>query len=187
MSARAEAAEQTGHRIVDAMLKRFSSAPYDQIRLEDVADDAAVTVQTVLRHFGSKSGVMRAVVQRELGTIAAARAAADTSDPERTIAELVAHYERYGALILKAYSEAPFIDGLVELVGAGRRHHLDWCRDAFAEHLEPGLDPTTRARRRAQLTAICDATTWRILRVDLGLSRAQTRQALTEMVSSLLA
>ena len=187
MSARAEAAEQTGHRIVDAMLKRFSSAPYDQIRLEDVADDAAVTVQTVLRRFGSKSGVMRAVVQRELGTIAAARAAADTSDPERTIAELVAHYERYGALILKAYSEAPFIDGLVELVGAGRRHHLAWCRDAFAEHLEPGLDPTTRARRRAQLTAICDATTWRILREDLGLSRAQTRQALTEMVSSLLA
>jgi AcrR family transcriptional regulator len=187
MSARAQAAEQTGHRIVDAMLERFSVAPYDQIRLEDVAADAGVTVQTVLRRFGSKSGVMGAVVRRELGAIAAARSAADTSQPRHTIAELVVHYERYGALILKAYSEAPYIDGLVELVGAGRKHHLNWCRDAFAEHLDPDLDRATRTRRLAQLTVICDATTWRILREDLGLSPTQTRAALTEMAAPLLA
>jgi AcrR family transcriptional regulator len=186
MTARARAAERTGDRIVDAMLERFAAAPYDQIRLEDVAADARVAVQTVLRRFGSKSGLMGAVFQRELGTVSAARAAADTSDPERLIAELVVHYERYGALILKAYSEAPFIDGLTGLAAAGRAYHLDWCRNAFAGHLKPGLDQTTRTRRLAQLTAICDATTWRILREDLQLSPAQTRTALTEMTAPLL-
>lgn len=186
MSARAQAAERTGNRILDAMLERFSAASYDQIRLEDIAADAGVTVQTVLRRFGSKSGLMGAVFQRELGTIAAARAAADTSDPERLIADLVVHYERYGALILKAYREAPFIDGLAKLAGAGRAYHLNWCRNAFAGHLEPGLHQATRTRRLAQLTVICDATTWRILREDLGLSPAQTRTALTEMVTPLL-
>ena len=127
-----------------------SVAPYDQIRLEDVAADAAATVQTVLRRFGSKSGVMGAVVRRELGVIAAARAAADTGRPRHTIAELVVHYERYGALILKTCSEAPYIDGLVELAGAGRAHHLNWClpgrvRRASGPRSRPG-DADAQAR-----------------------------------------
>lgn len=186
MSARAEAVEQTGTRIADAMLARFADLPYDQIRLEDVATDAGVTVQTVLRRFDGKAGVMRVVVERELGAIAAARAAAATDRPEQVVADLVTHYERYGALILKAYSEAPFIEGLPVLVAAGRAFHLDWCRTAFADHLEPGLDRATKKRRVAQLTAICDATTWRILRRDLGLSQAQVRVALTELILPLL-
>lgn len=186
MSARAEAAEQTGTRILDAMLARFSVLPYDQIRLEDVAADAGVTVQTVLRRFDGKAGVMAVVVERELGAIAAARASAQGDSPEQIVADLVTHYEQYGALILKAYSEAPFIDGLPSLVAAGRAFHLDWCRTAFAGHLDPGLDRATKKRRIAQVTAVCDATTWRILRQDLGLSVPQVRVALNELIAPVL-
>ena len=186
MSARARATEETGTRVVDAMLSRFAAVPYDQVRLEDVAADAGVTVQTVLRRFGSKAGLMCAVVERELGAIATARAAADTSSPERIVADLVVHYESYGALILKAYGEAPFVEGLPELVGAGRAYHLGWCRDAFGPHLAPGLGRTTRKRRLAQVTALCDATTWRILREDAGLGPAQVRLGLLEVLVPLL-
>ena len=53
MTARADAAERTGERITDAMLRRFAELPYDRIRLEDVAAVAEVTVQTVIRRFGT--------------------------------------------------------------------------------------------------------------------------------------
>src|SRR5690349_16344674 len=109
MTARAQAAEETGTRILDAMLARFAVLPYDQIRLEDVAADAAVTVQTVLRRFTSKPRLMVTVVERELAAIAASRAAASTDDPSATVADLVVHYEKYGALILKTYAEARFV------------------------------------------------------------------------------
>ncbi|OHV31355.1 TetR/AcrR family transcriptional regulator [Pseudofrankia sp. EUN1h] len=186
MTARAQAAEQTGERIVDAMLRRFATHPYDHIRLEDVASDAAVTVQTVIRRFGGKPGLMTATVERELGRIAAARSAAAPGEPADTIDALAAHYEQYGSLILKMYAEAHLVPGLPEIAGRGREYHLDWCRSAFAAHLDTRGDPAARERRLAQLVAVCDATTWRILRQDMGLDPEQTRLALAELVHPLL-
>lgn len=182
MTARAQAAEQTGTRIQDAMLARFAVLPYDRIRLEDVAADAGVTVQTVLRRFEGKHRLMTSVVERELGQIAAARAAAGSHDPAATLVELVAHYERYGDLILKVYAEARFVEGLEDLAAAGRRFHLGWCRETFAQHVDPTGGPTAQQRRLAQVVVACDATSWRILRRDLELDAEQTRLALVEMV-----
>jgi AcrR family transcriptional regulator len=186
MTARATSAEQTGARVVDAMLERFGRLPYDQIRLDDVAADAGVTVQTVIRRFTSKAGVMRATVERELERIASAREAGASAEMEGILADLVAHYETYGALILKVYSEAGQVDGLAPLVAAGRDYHLSWCRRTFEQHLDTGLDDLTRRRRLAQVTAACDATTWRILRIDAGLDPEQTRLAIAEVVMPLL-
>ncbi len=186
MSARADAAELTGERIVDAMLERLAATPYDRIRLEDIASDAGVTVQTVIRRFGGKPGLMTTTVERELGRIAAAREAAAHASPTETIRALVDHYERYGGLILKTYAEAPLVPGLPELAARGREYHLDWCRRAFGDHLDPGGDESIRRRRLAQVIAICDATTWRILRLDGGLDPDETEQALLELLAPLL-
>jgi AcrR family transcriptional regulator len=186
MSSRADAAEQTGERILDAMLERFGSTPYGLIRLEDVSAGAGVTVQTIIRRFGGKPGLMTAVVERELGRIAAAREAAGRASTRETIAALVAHYERYGALIVKMYSEAPLVPGLAELAARGRAYHVDWCRRTFDRLLDPGLDDVTRSIRLAQVVAMCDATTWRILRYDGGLTPAATVRALSELLEPLL-
>lgn len=185
-TARAAATERTGTRIADAMLERFAGLPYDQVRLEDVAHDAGVTVQTVLRRFGSKAGLMRTTVERELTRIVATRASADSDLPAVVIADLVAHYESYGALILKVYAEAGVIGTVDDVVAGGRAYHLAWCRHTFEQHLDPSADPATRQRRLAQVTAACDATTWRILRLDSGLDAATTKLALTEMILPLL-
>ena len=77
MSRRAEAAADTRDRIVDAVLERFGSLPYDRIRLEDVAADAEVSLPTVLRHFGSKAGLVTAMATRELRRIAAVDSTGD--------------------------------------------------------------------------------------------------------------
>ena len=185
MTARAKDAELTAERIVDAMLARLTSTPYEHIRIEDVAADAGVTGQTVIRRFGSKPALMNATVERELARIAAAREAAAQASPVDTIHDLVVHYERYGALILKTYSEAPLVPGLPEIAARGRAFHVDWCRRAFT--LDPSLPEREGVRRSAQIVAICDATTWRILRFDGGLDPAQTELALQELLLPLLA
>ena len=187
MSNRATAAERTGDRIADAALEVYAQLPYEQIRLDDVAARAGVTVQTVIRRFGSKPGLITAMAERELGRIAEARVRQRGATPAEVLHELVGHYERYGALILKVYAEAGQVEGLPELAARGRAYHVGWCRDAFAETLAGVADDDVRRRRVAQLTAICDATTWRILRADGGLDPEQTETALAELVRSLLA
>lgn len=187
MTARAEAAARTGERIIDAMLGRYADLAYDRIRLEDVAADAGVTVQTVVRRFGSKHGLLAATVERELTQLAADRAAAMGVSPQVTVHSLVRHYEKHGALILKLYAEAGQVEGLPELAARGRAYHVAWCREAFSGFLGRLEDDTTRERRLAQAIALCDATTWRILRVDGDLSPDQTVQALLEMLLPLLA
>ena len=121
MTVRAKDAELTAERIVDAMLARLASTPYEHIRIEDIAADAGVTGQTVIRRFGSKAALMNATVERELGRIVAAREAAAHASAVDTIRDLVLHYERYGALILKTYSEAPLVPGLPRDHRAGTR------------------------------------------------------------------
>ncbi len=181
MSRRAEAAADTGDRIVDAVLARFASLPYDRIRLEDVATDAGVSLQTVLRRFGSKAGLVTAMAARELSRIAETREQHRGEPPARVVADLVTHYEAYGDLILKVYAESAQVEGLAEIARHGRAYHVRWCEEAFAPALEQlGEEPLRR--RRAQLVALCDATTWRILRRDAGLEPSEIETALLELV-----
>lgn len=186
MTARAEAAERTGELIIDAMLQRFSKQPYDQIRLEDVAADAAVTVQTVIRRFGSKHKLLGATVEREMTRLAADRAAAIGDNPTSTLHALTRYYENQGLLILKLYAEADQAPGVPELTARARAYHVNWCREAFSDALAHIKDAAIRQRRLAQAVAICDATTWRILRFDGGLSPDQTELALLELLLRVL-
>ncbi len=186
MTARARSAARTGERLLDAMLERYGTLPYDAIRLEDLASDAGVTVQTLVRRFGGKPGLMIATVQREFGRVAADRAAAMGDGPVATVHALVAFYEDHAALILKMYSEASQVPGLPELAARARAFHVDWCRRAFAASLRGPDDPATRERRLAQVVAVCDATTWRILRFDGHLDIRQTERAIAELLLPLL-
>lgn len=186
MTTRAEATERTGERIIDAMLSWYAEVPYDRIRLEDVAADAEVTVQTVIRRFGSKHGLLAATVEREFIRLTHDRTAALGETPQNTLHSLVRYYEDHGALILKLYAEAHQAPGVPELAARGRSYHVSWCREAFSEALVHSRDEATHDRRMAQVVAICDATTWRILRFDGHLSPAQTEQALLELLLPLL-
>lgn len=48
-----------------------------------------------------------------------------------------------------------------------------------------GLGGADRERRLATLIAICDVSTWKLLRRDRGLSRAQTELALRKLLGSM--
>ncbi len=184
MSARAEAAEATGERILDAALELFWERPTDQIPLDEVASRAGVSVQTVIRRFGGKEGLLAAAVDREASRVSGQRDQAPTGDVARAVKVLVDHYEELGDRVLRLLGEEDHIPGLGEIADRGRVYHRQWCARVFAEALV-GLKSTDRKRRLAQVVAICDVYMWKLLHRDAGLSRDQTELALIELLAPL--
>jgi AcrR family transcriptional regulator len=185
MGARAEAAEATGVRILDAAIEVFWQQPTDQISLDEVARLAGVSVQTVIRRFGGKDGLLVAAADREAARVTRQRAEAPAGDVPGAIRVLVDHYEELGDQVLRLLAEEARVPALRELAERGRAGHRAWCAAVFAPALASrrGID---RARLLAQLVAVCDVYVWKLLRRDAGLSRRQTELAMTELVRPLL-
>lgn len=181
MTVRAGRAEETADRVLDATLAAYARTPYDLVRLDEVAQGAGVTVQTVLRRFGSKAGLVVALAGRELGRIAALRSAGLGAPATVLLHGLVEHYEIYGDLIAKMYADAARVEGLAEVARRGREHHVAWCTEAFGSLLA-GVPAEERPRRAAQVVVVCDATTWQILRREQGLPVEQVEVALSELL-----
>jgi AcrR family transcriptional regulator len=184
MGARAEAARLTGERIIDALVSLYLEQPLERIRLTDVAERAGVTVQTVIRRFESKTGLVEAAARRVSEHVSAQRAAVTPGDVAGAVATLLDHYEQFGGLSLKLLAEERSVPEISPIAEAGREYHRAWCATVFAPTLE-SLTGAVRRRRLAQLVAVCDVYTWKLLRRDAGLSRAQTELALIEMLTPL--
>ena len=185
MTARAESAAQTGERILDAAVELFWERPTDRLSLEDVASRAGVSVQTVIRRFGGKEGVLVAAVEREGERVEAQRGTAPVGDLAEAVRVLVDHYEEMGEGVLLMLAAEPQFPGLTPIIERGRVVHRQWCSRVFAPSLEArrGVDST---RLFAQLVAVCDVRTWQLLRHDGRLSRRQTERALVEMLDPLM-
>jgi AcrR family transcriptional regulator len=69
MGARADAAEQTRQRILQAALELFLTRDPDEITLEAIAERAEITLQTVLRKFGSKDALFAAAAEHKSAEI----------------------------------------------------------------------------------------------------------------------
>jgi AcrR family transcriptional regulator len=184
MTARAEAAAATGERILDAAIEVFWERPTAHISLEEVARRAGVSVQTVIRRFGGREGLMAAAGKRESDRVRRQRFEAPVGDVAGAVHVLVEHYEATGDPVLKMLAEEERLPALRPIADMGRAMHREWCARVFAPSLE-GLSSVDRARRLAQLVAVCDVYTWKLLRRDAGLSRDQTELALIEMLTPL--
>ncbi|MCU1277987.1 MAG: Transcriptional regulator, TetR family protein [bacterium] len=65
-------AEAARHAILDAAERRLAEAGPAALRLQDVAADVGVSHPAVLHHFGSRQGLVRAVVDRAVRRLEAA-------------------------------------------------------------------------------------------------------------------
>lgn len=183
MVARAASAEATGERILDATLAGFWELPADRFSLEEVARRAGVSVQTVIRRFGGRNGLLAAAADRETEKVRNQRDEAPVGDTTEAVRVLVDHYESLGGRVLKMLAEEERVPGLRQIADRGRSLHRQWCARVFA----PALADRTGADRRrllAQLVAVCDVYTWKLLRRDSALSRRQTELALVELLES---
>lgn len=185
MAARAQSTAATGERVLDAAIELFWERPTDQIALDQVASRAGVTVQTVIRRFGGKDALIAAAAERESARVAQQRDRAPVGDVVGAVLVLVEHYELTGDRVLKLLAEEERIPGLRIIADRGRALHRDWCARVFAPALE-GRVGVEQRRRMAQLVAVCDVYTWKLLRRDAHLSRRQTTLAMVELVTPLM-
>jgi AcrR family transcriptional regulator len=185
MVARAESAAATRERILDAAVEAFWELPGEQVSLDEVARRAGVAVQTVIRRFGGRDGLFAAAAEREAERVRRQRDEAPVGDVPGAVRVLVDHYEAMGDRVLTLLAEEERVPGLREIADRGRVLHRDWCARVFAPALE-GRVGAERRRRLAQVVAICDVYTWKLLRRDAGLSRRQTELALLELLEPLL-
>jgi AcrR family transcriptional regulator len=185
MRVRAKAAAATGERIMAVARVLLERHYYDDVTLDAVAADAGVTVQTVIRRFGSKEGLVQAIVDAAGPRIRSQRDEAPAGSVSGAIKNLVEHYEDVGSVILHFLRQEERVAPFAEVTRSGRSYHADWVERVFASWLElrSGVE---RARLRAQLVAACDLQTWNVLRRQEGLSRRQTELAMVQLVEGVL-
>lgn len=184
MQSRAAATAATGARILDAAETLFWAEPVSGISLDRVAELAGVTVQTVLRRYQSKDALFEAAVERRTGRIVEQRDTAPAGDLEAAVRILVDHYEELGDRVLRLLGEEDRVPGLRKLTDRGRDYHRRWCERVFAQSLA-GLRGAARSRRLAQLVAVTDVYTWKLLRREQALSRRQAELAMRELLEPL--
>jgi AcrR family transcriptional regulator len=180
----AEIAALTAQRIMQAMLALFEEAWLDQITLEQVAAHAGVTVQTILRRFGSKEKLMAAAGQEAYASAMQRRSETPVGDIFGAVRTMVAHYEVAGTRLLRALAQEERDPQFHTIVDAGRVAHRQWVERVFTPFLVTH-EEQKRERLLAQLVAITDVYTWKLLRRDASLSHEQTELALQEMIEAL--
>lgn len=185
MKARADSAALTAERVLDAAVTLFWELPTDRLSLDEVADRAGVSVQTVIRRFGNKEGLLTAAAAREAARVREQRDRAPVGDVPAAVHVLVEHYEELGDRVLKMLAEEQRLPGLRTVVDQGRTAHREWCTRVFAASLA-SRSGGCRTRLLAQLTAVCDVYTWKLLRRDAALSRRETELALVELLTPLV-
>ncbi|HEX5622331.1 MAG TPA: TetR/AcrR family transcriptional regulator [Solirubrobacteraceae bacterium] len=185
MLARAESAAATGERIIDAAIEAFWASPGLQVSLDEVARRAGVSVQTVIRRFGGRDGLIAATVEREAERVGRLRDQAPVGDAPGAVKVLMDHYEAMGDRVVRMLAEEVRDPALRPIAERGRILHREWCARVFAPALA-GRTGADRRRTLAQLVAVCDVYTWKLLRRDTGLSRRQTELAIVELLEPIL-
>lgn len=182
--ARAQAERATGTAILDAAFVAFGRESFDRVTLQAIAEVSGVTVQTVIRRFGSKEELFEALVQRERPRILASREAADGEGLEDSLRALIAHYEADGDTVLNFIAQEHRVPLVSEVVREGRRTHRLWVE----RHCAPLLADTDGADREELLLAAIAATdlyTWKLLRRDRGLDPEGVHAVMIRMLSGL--
>jgi AcrR family transcriptional regulator len=180
MRARAASAAATRQRLLDAALELFGEKFLDEITLEEVAERAGVSVQTLLRHFGSRDRLFEDVTAQVRDRVEAQRGTAPVGDLAAAVRTLVDHYEDWGERVTLRLLAQEGRDPLIsDMTATARALHRDWVERVF----ETTLARRSGAERRrllAQLVAVCDVYFWKVLRKDMGLSRRETERAILE-------
>ena len=178
--ARAQAAEATAKRICEAFLARLMTQWFDEITLDRVAEDAGVTVQTVVRRFGGKEGLLAGAVNILSHQINTTRAAPQ-GDLDRVIENLFADYEQTGDAIIRLLALEPRHPALRDFIEVGRHWHRDWIGGRFENDLAR-LDAPARRRAIDALVIVTDVYTWKLLRRDMGRSVAAARSTMKHLI-----
>jgi AcrR family transcriptional regulator len=185
MRARAAGADATRREILDAAVTEVWNRRTAEVRLEDIAARAVVTVQTVLRVYGSRARLIDAAWEAAGERIRAQREAAAPGDVAATVRYLYDHYEDMGDFVIRNLAQEDELPDVKEWLTHGRLAHRRSMQRQFA----PWLDARAGGARRElldSLVAICDVYMWKLLRRDMRRSRGDAEAIVRRMVMGVL-
>lgn len=182
MVARAEQADATKRRILDATMGILfgSLAP---VTLNSTAARAGVSVQTILRSFGSQPGLVRAAAEEAWRRVIDQRNQAPVGDVAASVKVLFIHYETYGDRLMQARAREAAVPELAAGLNRARADHRRWVARTYRPQLA-ALPEAERERALNALVALTDVYSWKLLRRDLALDRREAEATLAGMVAA---
>jgi AcrR family transcriptional regulator len=179
MRSRADAVEGNRQRIVRAMFELAESKGIPETSLADVAAAAGVSVQTILRQYGSREGLIDASIQYGAQRVARERAA-PAGDVNAAMKALLDHYEERGRSTLRMLTQESAYPQVAAITRLGRNAHRKWVAGVFEPYI--GSDE----RLIDLLVVATDVYAWKLLRLDRGLPRRETEERMRDLVSAVL-
>jgi AcrR family transcriptional regulator len=181
-TARALAAEATAERILDAFQTQMGERWFDEIRLEDIARAAEVTVQTVIRRFGTKEGLLDALQQR-IAVIVSERRDVPEGAVDAAVISLIEDYEEHGDIVLRMLAQEDRFPACRAVTDIGRREHRKWMAKAFAPWLLR-LPSDERQQAEDALVIAGDLYVWKLARRDMRRSVFECRAIMETMLAA---
>ena len=183
MRARSDAVARTRERILGAVL----GLGYDDLdldpTLERIAVRAGVSVQTVLRHFGTRDALLAAAVEAGRAEVEAERVTPE-GDAAAALTTLVAHYELRGLFALEMLARERTDARAAEVTTNGKRLHRDWVETVFADRLPAGDE---RDALIDLLVVATDVYAWKLLHLDRALPAGVVVSRMRTMTDAVLA
>jgi len=179
MGARADAVEATRLRILDSLFELSRVRMFPEISLDDVADHAGVSVQTILRQFGSRADLIGATMDYAVEQVRLDRAA-PAGDVDVAMRALLDHYEDRGRTALTMLAQESSHPQVARITAMGRQMHRDWVEAVFAP-FKPNVATTDL------LVVATDVYAWKLLRLDRELTRRATEERMKSLVLAVLA
>ena len=153
-------AEATRDALLHAAMRRFTVLGYEHTTTRDVAADAGVNVALIARYFGSKDGLVAAVMEEFARTMAAYRAGRTASLVRSMLEQLDAgawpEFGRQHPLLLLLRDT-----GADERVGELRRRTLEEVLATLADELDPGRSDDAALRAELVLALYAGVLTLR--------------------------
>jgi AcrR family transcriptional regulator len=185
MRARATSVDETRRRILVATRDLGLETMSLEIVLRDVAERAGVTVQTVLRHFGSRDGLFAATMEFVQSDLLRHRAVPPRGDISSAVTALFDEYEDNGDWMITMLGQERTDPAVRRMTDRGRQMHRDWVQVAFGPLLPTGGPP---ADERVDLLVVAtDVYTWKLLRRDRGLDRPNAEHRVHTLICAVLA
>lgn len=167
-------------RIIDTVVALNEDEWLDAITLQQIADEAGLTVKTVQRHFGSKENLLVEVHTDVLSRPEMQRREPEPGNITEAVACVVAHYEVMGRSLWRLLMQEDRYPSLKPLLENGRSFHQSWVQRAFAPQL------AAYPELLDQLYVLTDLFTWKLLRLERGLSMAETEETMVGMITAVL-
>lgn len=183
--ARAAAVEDTERQITDALSNLLEQRWFDEITLDDIAGAAGTTRQTIVRRFGSKTGVLSAMAAQLDSGIRAQRWSTRPKAVQEIVTVLHQDYERTGDQLVRTLNQEARIPEFAAVLDRGRQGHREWIEDMFAPWLSE-LDPKERMDLMSQLLAVTDVWVWHLLRRAQKHTAKETLKLMIGIVERLL-